>query len=46
VDLLMIEGRISACCVHMDSRNPLYSVVFRASSHVQMIPSERDLLVL
>jgi hypothetical protein len=28
----------------MGSRNPLYVVVFRASSHVQMIPSERDLL--
>jgi hypothetical protein len=33
-----------ACCVHMGSRNPLHLVVFRASSHVQMIPSERDLL--
>ena len=32
-----------ACCVRMGSRNPLYIVVFRASSHVQMIPSERDL---
>ena len=28
----------------MGSRNPLYIVVFRASLHVQMIPSERDLL--
>ena len=35
---------VRACCVHMGSRNPLYIVVFRASSHVQMIPSERDLL--
>jgi hypothetical protein len=28
----------------MGSRNPLYMFVFRASSRVQMIPSERDLL--
>jgi hypothetical protein len=28
----------------MASRNPLYIVVFRASLHVQMIPSELDLL--
>jgi hypothetical protein len=33
-----------ACCVHVGSRSTLYLVVFRASSHVQMIPSERDLL--
>jgi hypothetical protein len=32
-----------ACCVHMGSRHPLYLVVFQAFSHVQMIPSERDL---
>jgi hypothetical protein len=37
-------NRFRACCVHLDSRNTLYIVVFRASSHVQMIPSERDLL--
>jgi len=33
-----------ACCVHMGSRNPLQSCVFQASSRVQKIPSERDLL--
>jgi hypothetical protein len=30
--------------VHMGSRNPLYLTVFRASSRVQIFPSERDLL--
>jgi len=35
---------LKACCVHMGSRNRLYIVVFRASSHVQVIPSEPDLL--
>ena len=36
--------RIRVCCVHMGSRNILYIVVFRASSHVQVISSERHLL--
>ena len=29
-------GHNRACCVHMCSRHPLYLVVFRASSHVQI----------
>jgi hypothetical protein len=33
-----------ASCIHMALRNPLSIIVFRASSRVQMIPSERDLL--
>jgi hypothetical protein len=36
--------RLRACRVHMGSRNLLYILVFRASSRVQMIPSERDIL--
>jgi hypothetical protein len=30
----------------MGSRNPLYIFVFRVSLHIQMIPSERDMIQL
>ena len=43
-DLMLALSASRACCVHMGSRNPLYNFVFRASSNVQMIPSERDML--
>ena len=37
-------GRPRACCVHSRSRRMLQRVVSRASSRVQMIPYEHDLL--
>ena len=41
---LFAYGATRPCCDHMGSRNPLYIVVFRASSPFQIIPYERGLL--
>jgi hypothetical protein len=35
--------RLRTYRVHLGSRNPIYTIVFRASSRVGMIPSERDI---